>query len=113
MHASRTAIFDSIVSILRGMSAHQDEPITDATELYYDLGLSGVDLSDVIIEIRRHFGTDFSELELPHYAPGEGGHGFDLNLVRQFREWRGEHTYQSLTVSSLVEAVQAGRWKGS
>ncbi len=61
-------------------------------------------------EPREPFGTDFSLMDLRKYAPNEVAHNFGLNLVREFREWRGEQTYRSLTVGSLITAVQAGSW---
>lgn len=86
------------------------DAITEKTELYYDLGLAGEDLSDAIDSIREPFGTDFSLMDLRHYAPNEVTNNFGLNLFRAFREWRGERTYRSLTVGSLIAAVQAGSW---
>jgi hypothetical protein len=47
---------------------------------------------------------------LRQHAPHEVGHNFGLNVVRAFREWRGQRTYRSLTVASLAAAVRAGSW---
>lgn len=91
-------------------ATRREDAITDQTELYYDLGLAGVDLADAIDAIREPFGTDFSPMDLRNYGPNEVGHNFGLNFVREFREWRGERTYRSLTVASLIAAVQAGSW---
>ena len=87
-----------------------EESITDETELYYDLHLAGVDLADAIDAIGRSFGTDFGPMNLARYAPNEMGHNFGLNFLREFREWRGERTYRSLTVGSIIAAVQSGSW---
>ena len=107
----RKAIFDRLVDVLRDAATPTSQPITEATELYYDLGLHGDDLYDALDEVSREFRVDFSLMDLGRYAPGETGHAFSLNLVRTFREWRGERTYRSLTVGSLVDAVQAGVWR--
>jgi hypothetical protein len=109
---SRNAIFDHVASVLRRVSA-VEAPIAEPTELYYDLHLAGDDLYDAIDEIRNPFGTDFSVMDLRRYAPNEVGHNISfLNLARRYREWRGERTYQSLTVARLIDAVQAGAWSG-
>lgn len=106
---SREVIFEHVVSVLRRVTLSEAEPITEATELYYDLGLSGEDLADAIDGIRAPYGTDFSKMDLRRYAPGEGyDPGFDI--VRDFREWQGKGTYRSLTVASLIEGIQAGSW---
>ena len=106
---SGNAIRDHVFSALKRITMCAD-PITDTTELYYDLGLAGEDLGDAIDAIREPFGTDFSLMDLRKYAPNEVAHNFGLNLVREFRELRDERTYPSLTVGSLITAVQAGSW---
>lgn len=103
--AVREHVFNSLKRIIQREGA-----ITVATELYYDLGLAGEDLADAIDAIREPFGTDFSLMDLRQFAPGEVAHHFGLNFIREFREWRGDRTYRSLTVASLVEAVQVGSW---
>ncbi|MGO4687445.1 DUF1493 family protein [Brevundimonas sp. 2YAF1] len=106
---SREVILEHVVGVLRRMTLSEMEPITEATELYYDLGLYGEDLADAIDGIRAPYGTDFSGMDLRRYAPGEG-YDPGFNIVRDFREWRGKRTYRSLTVASLIEAIQAGSW---
>lgn len=89
------------------------DAITDTTELYYDLGLAGDDLYEAIEAVREPFGVDFSRMDMRRYAPSETGHNFGLDLMRGFRERRGARTYRSLTVGSLIEAIQVGAWKDS
>jgi hypothetical protein len=99
-----------ITNVLLRVADHRRREITLSTELYYDLGLAGDDLGDAIDQIRAPFATDFSSMDLRRYAPNEGGHNFGLNLLRAFREWRGERTYRSLTVGGLVDAIRCGAW---
>ncbi len=106
---SANSIRDHIVGTLR-REFYIEEPINDEAELYYDPHLAGDDLADAIDAIRKPFGTDFSLMDLRRYAPNEVGHNFGLNFLREFREWRGERTYRSLTVASIIHAVQAGSW---
>lgn len=106
---STDAIREHVANTLKHFTV-QRSSITDQTELYYDLGLTGIDLGEAIEAVRERFGTDFSAMDLRRYAPNEVGHNFGLNLVREFREWRGERTYRSLTVASIIAAVQAGFW---
>lgn len=106
---SPDAIRDHVVRALKSVTC-SDDAITDQTELYYDLGLGGEDLANAIDAVREPFETDFSSMDLRHYGPNEVGHNFGLNFVREFREWRGQRTYRSLTVGSLIAAVLAGSW---
>lgn len=106
---SEDAIRAHVVSALKRVTMREDA-ITETTELYYDLRLAGEDLGDAIDAIREPFGTDFSLMDLRQYAPNEVSHNFGLNLIRDFREWRGQRTYRSLTVGSLIGAVQIGSW---
>jgi hypothetical protein len=70
MDLTRVEISDGVVRVLREMSAHEDAGLTDATELYYDLGLAGDDLHNLITEIVRQFGADFTSMKLARHAPG-------------------------------------------
>lgn len=106
---AREINLEHVVSVLRGVTMSEGAAVTEATELYYDLGLSGEDLADAIDGIRAPYGTDFSGMDLRRYAPGEG-YDPGLNILRDFREWRRKRTYRSLTVASLIEAIQAGWW---
>lgn len=108
--ASRKAILEHTAAALRRIAAPYEGPITEATELYYDLGLAGDDLYDAIQAIREPFGTDLRLMDLRRYAPNEVGHNFGLNLVRWMRELSGKRTYCSLTVDVLVRAIEAGAW---
>jgi hypothetical protein len=83
---------------LRDLTVIQIEMITDATEIYKDLAISGDDLDDLILWIHGHFGVDFSEMRIRDFAPGEGV-GFRLKK------------YLSLTVADLLEAVENRRFR--
>jgi len=107
---AREIILEHVVGVLRGVTTSESEAVTEATELYYDLGLSGEDLADAIDGIRAPYGTDFRGMDLRRYAPGEG-YDPGFNILRDLREGRGKRTYRSLTVASLIEAIQAGLWR--
>lgn len=112
---SRDAIREQVERALRRMLMSEELEIGEQTELYYDLGLGGEDLVDAVDEVFRSTQTNWSELDLSRYGPNEIGHNFGwfgLNFVREFREWRGERTYQSLTVGRLIDAAVCGEWKG-
>ncbi|QTC87060.1 DUF1493 family protein [Brevundimonas pondensis] len=106
---AREVILEHVIGVLRRVTMSAAEAVTEATELYYDLGLSGEDLADAIDGIRAPYGTDFTGMDLRRYAPGEG-YDPGFNIVRDFRDWQGKRTYRSLTVASLIEAIQAGSW---
>lgn len=107
---AREITLEHVVGVLRGVTTSESEAVTEATELYYDLGLSGEDLADAIDGIRAPYGTDFRGMDLRRYAPGEG-YDPGFNILRDLREGRGKRTYRSLTVASLIEAIQAGLWR--
>ena len=109
---SRDVILEHVVGVLREVTMSEAEPVTETTELYYDLGLAGDDLAKAVEGVRAPYGTDFSRMDLRRYGPGEV-HDPGFNIVRDFREWRGKRTYCSLTVASLIEAIQAGSWSDS
>jgi acyl carrier protein len=103
-------VFDEVVDVVARISAINKRSLTPTTELYDDLGLAGDDLYEVISNIRARFGTDFSKMHLPKFAPGETDAIFSLDPLRKIL---GQpRRFQSLTIYSLVKAVQAGRWDG-
>jgi|GEM_PF-5903308 len=105
------SVLDVILDLLNHIASPERRPITGATELYYELGLAGDDLYEAIAAIHDRFGTDFSSMDLRHYAPGETEAIFSLGPIR---EWLGRpRRYRSLTVQLLLDAVEAGAWKGS
>jgi hypothetical protein len=106
---SNQGVLDEIVALVTRVAAPDHRPITRATELYYDLGLAGDDLYDVITAIRARFGTDFSTMILREYAPGEVEGLFSFDTLREVLG--RPQQYRSLTIELLVEAVRAGGWK--
>jgi hypothetical protein len=110
MPAAREDILDEVIDVIARISATNKRSLTPRTELYDDLHLAGDDLYEVISDIRARFGTDFSRMHLPKFAPGETDAIFSFDLLRKVL---GQpRRFQSLTICSLVRAVQAGRWDG-
>jgi hypothetical protein len=105
---AREEVFNEVVDLVARAAATGKRTLTPATELYYDLGLAGDDLYEAISNIRVRFGTDFSKMHLPRFAPGETEAIFSLDPLREVLG--RPRRFKSLTVQLLVEAVQAGRW---
>jgi hypothetical protein len=80
-------------------------PIKYDDEIYYDMKIYGDPLFDLLSTIASRFGTDFSELHLPEYAPGEG-----FSLFSSLAVALGRRPFRSLRVSDLIAAVELGRW---
>ena len=73
-------------------------------EVYYDLKVYGDPLFDLLSDLSEAFGTDFSEMKVNEYAPGEGA-----ELIRPILVAFGRKPFPSLKVSDLWHAVQIGR----
>lgn len=74
-------------------------------EIYYDLRIYGDPLFDLLNDLSEAFGTDFSEMKVTEYAPGEGA-----ELIRPILVAFGRKPFLSLKVSDLWDAVQRGHW---
>ena len=72
-----------IVDLITRVAAPGRQPVTGATELYYDLGLAGDDLYEVVADISARFGTDFTLMNLEDYAPGEAEALFSFDRLRE------------------------------
>jgi hypothetical protein len=96
---------DALLRMVRQSTVSSRE-VNLEQELYYELRISGDDLYDLLSQIAEEFGTDFSELDLRHYAPGEGAAMLKPALVAA-----GLRPYESLTVRDLWTAIKSGRWQ--
>lgn len=76
----------------------RDAQIRDATEIYHELHICGYDLWEFIEWVHAKFGTDFSEMNVSKYAPGEGVGLFP-------------GSYVSLTVGAVLDAISQGAWR--
>jgi hypothetical protein len=93
-----------LITKLRELSGH-DGRIGPTTEVSDDLKIEGDDLEELLIWLRNEFGVDFSELKAG-----------DLNLNEppaMIRSFFGKRRFKSLTVQSLLNAVDAKRWTTS
>ena len=96
----------AVLAELRELTAFPDQLRGEATEIYYDTRVSGDDLSDLISGLARQFETDFSAMNLHHFAPGEGA-----EIIRPMLMWFGRRPYRSLTVGKVAAAIQRGHWQ--
>jgi hypothetical protein len=102
----RTKIIEHLEAVRpRG---HPVVPISDNTELWYDLGIYGDELFDFALWARDALGIE-PNLALGKHAPGEAAFPF-------LRRWMGpsdrsRSRYQSLTVLHVLAAAKAGCWQ--
>lgn len=106
----RDAAREKIVAQLTNMAApkYRKSPITDDTEVYYDLRLYGDDLYALLVWIGREFGAQF-RVNLREYAPSEGIFPFLFRERRERRE-REQRPYKSLKVRDILAGIEAGHW---
>ena len=85
-------------------------PISDSTELWYDLGIYGDELFDFAIWARDALGIE-PNLDIGSHAPSEGPFQFLwLRIGRMFQSDRSRSRYPSLTVLHVIGAANAGQW---
>ena len=107
----RDSARDKVVAHLKSASARGHTlPITDETELYYDLDFYGGDLYEFFIWVMQEFG-DQPRVDVTKYAPSEGLFREVLFRWRQQRQ-RERGLYGSLTVGHVLDAIEAGHWLG-
>jgi hypothetical protein len=80
-----------------------DAPITRASEVSYDLWLSGDDLEEFLDWIAKTYEVDFSLLK---------ARDFPLNEPPPtLHDWRGRAKFKSMTVDDLLSAIETKCWK--
>jgi hypothetical protein len=85
-------------------------PISEDTELWYDLGIYGDELFDLAIWARDALGVE-PNLDIKGSAPSESPFQFLwLRLGRKFRVDHARSRYPSFTVRDVIAAAKAGRW---
>ena len=99
-------IDNAIIEKLRELSVKDKCPITEKTELYYDLHLSGDDIDRFFEWVYESWDVDFTGLDLSQYSPGEPG-----SLINDIARLLGKRLYKSLPLSRVLNAIEKGRWQ--
>ncbi|HEU4550757.1 MAG TPA: DUF1493 family protein [Rhizomicrobium sp.] len=100
---------EKVVNHIREMSAYGGKiPITDDTEIYYDLRLHGDDLYELVVWLGKEFGVS-TNVKLRDYGPGEGPLSFLFRKQRERRELE-QRPYKSLKVRDILAVIETGRW---
>lgn len=92
---------DQIYSRLRATAERPPRDLSEATEIYFDLRISGDDLYELLAWIAGEFKVDFSGMKLGEFAPHEGA-----ELWPPITK-----PYKSLTIGALFRAVDARKWQ--
>jgi len=103
------SIREKIVAQLKQMTqaGDGDAPITEDTEIYYDLGVFGHDLRDYLLWVSNEARVPIN-LNLVEYAPPEEAQPLLFRKWRERRE-RERRPYKSLTVRDVLELVERER----
>src|SRR5580700_7098433 len=105
----REAARDKVVAHLRSMcSTRYRGPITDGTEIFYDLGIYGDDVYELSLWVMKEFGVR-PHVHLFNSAPGEL---MFQPLLWRWRQRAQRRPYKSLTVGQVLDAIEAGHWPG-
>ena len=103
-----------VIARLTSMSVYA-EKLDRNTVIQTDLGMDGDDGYQLIEEIRKEFGVDFSSFD-QRYFIDEGLISFEVVLypvrfilwpIMRFMKLGGK---VDLTIGDLVDAINAGRW---
>lgn len=100
-HPTRSTARDELLSEIRRLT-DSSIPITEETEVSYDLGVEGDDLEQLLVWVQERFDVDFSAIQ-----------SGDLNLNEPptlIRGWFGQRRFKSMTVGSLLDAIETRRW---
>jgi len=97
---------EKIVTRLKQMAAppYRHLPITDETEIYYDLRIFGHDLYDFLVWVDNEFHVP-THIDLADHAPREGMPPILFRSWRERRE-REKRPYKSLTVGDILRVVE-------
>lgn len=105
-HTLTTDLRTKLIAYLAAATARK-QPITDATEIYYDLGLYGDDIFEFVLWAEKELGI-VAEFDMRKYCPGEIPF---MRLGRALAKVFGqERSYQSFSVGLVLAAAKAGRW---
>ena len=100
-------IFGKIKLLVEQQMGRYKKPLLRTTTLEKDLGMSGDDAVEFILEFSKLFNVDISKFEIGKYFYPEG----DSILPALFRIFTGEKNpkQMELNLGSLENAVLAGR----
>jgi hypothetical protein len=91
-------------------SGLKDEVVRSESRLLHDLGITGDDAEELIVEFANSFSVDMSSFPFQRYFTGEPvtfSHVLWMLRLKKDPIWKGK---ASLTVAQLVNAALAGRW---
>lgn len=96
---------DVVIAMVRefaGRRAH----LSEETRLFHDLSISGDDAGDLLDNVHKRFGTDFSEMDFDEFFPNET-EGIFYRRGRFL--WFGR-TKRESSLGHLLKVVNEGRW---
>lgn len=93
----RSEKMQAIITIIKDISVVPETPMTENTEIFYDLHISGDDLDDLFIRMSGIFNLDTEHMISGTYGPAEGA-----EIIRPLKHALGGRPYKSLTIKDLI-----------
>lgn len=94
-----------LIAIIRELFRFK-EPLSEKTRLWHDLRLSGDDAYELLVDVRKKYGTSFESMDFGRYFPDE--------TEGMFHSWAERFGMKSrfdpVTLGHLLAVVRAGRW---
>ena len=102
-------VFRKVVERLYKMTAPQYRaaPITEETEIYWDLGIYGDEIVELVWWLEKEFGVS-TNVNPFRYAPQEGNFVWVLRTVRKIMGFAAQ--YENLKVRDIIAVIGAKRW---
>jgi len=109
MMPDNAEVFRKVAERLHKMTAPQyrTTPITEETEIYQDLGVSGDEIVDLVWWLEKEFGVS-ANVNPFRYAPREGAFVWILRTIRKIMGFGAQ--YESLKVRDIIAVIEAKRW---
>ena len=98
-------LLDDIILLIESKMGRNNAPITRATSLESDLGITGDDAVEFLISYSQKFCADVSGLDLKKYFSPEGD--FILPLILRLLTGKKEAKDSELTVGDLEKGILA------
>ncbi len=96
-----------IIALLAEEWGMRPERIHEHSRLEEDLGMTGDDASDFLMDFAEQFAVDLAGLDFhKHFGP----EGFNLFWLLDKPEWMLDQGRFPVTVAHLVAVAKAGRW---
>lgn len=104
--------FESLYQFITSKIGNYSKPISLNTRLEKDLGITGDDADEFMLDFFTKYKIDYSTFEIESFFSSEG---FDIfNIGGLIRKLSGKKTIKKniydITVGDLIRAIEVGKW---